>query len=533
MNEPVTRQRPTIDFDEFERSVREPAGAARPQDGDPLAELARLVGTRPDPYGDVFAEDRRQAPSGRPGEQAPRRPTVDFSAIEAGLRGTLPGEAVAPVQVSYPQASYPQAGYPQAGYPHPGYPQTYAQQGYPDPANGHQGYAPDAYAAHDHAVADQAWQEPAAASPAARDMRSRRPIYAMVAVIVAGIVGIGVAFAYKGSNSGPREIAMIKAVPGPTKIQPPADDSADQPTRDASILDKAQQPAPTKLVSRQEQPVDLSQTVNNAPRDVGAGLMPLYNFGSPGGGDAASVPVPPPPGAQDSQKPAEALGIAGDIEPIRVRTRSYRPDGTPIPNDQPPAAAMDNAPPAAPKVDKAALAKTATPKTTTPKSTTRIATTPKPIVTASRGDDAAPAATDPATPAAHKAKAAKAAPKAPTKIADATDNADDAAATQNGAAPNAAARNDAAPADAAPAGGGGFAVQLAAPGSEAEAKQASSRLSQKFASELSGHRLGFHKASSNGKSVFRVRVGSLTREEATDMCEKLKSSGGTCFVAKN
>ncbi|WP_158809011.1 SPOR domain-containing protein [Beijerinckia sp. L45] len=474
MSEPVTKQRPSIDFDEFERTIRDAAKPPRPQvrgqEDDPLAELARLVGTHHDPYGEVFAQNEAPQPD-------TRRPSIDFAAIEAGLRGTIPAHEAHAAQ-----------GHDQ--YSHDD--QTYYDQHDPAPADG-----------------DAGWYDHAQDAPPVAPSRSRRPIYAMAAVILVGVVGIGVAFAYKGSNSGPREIAMIKAAPGPTKIQPPADGSADQPNSDASMLDKAQQPAPTKLASHEEQPVDLAQTVQNAPRDVG--LSPLYNFGA--ANNAASVPVPAPPGQAD-QKPA--MGIAGDIEPIRVKTRSYRPDGTPIPNDQPPAAAMAAAPPAS-KADKAAIAKASTPKSATPKSTTRVAVTPKPkpIVTADAGD-AAPTDLNAAaaTPAPHKVKPVKA-PAKPVETASATDATDDAAQTAS-----------------VPAGGG-FAVQLAAPGSEAEAKAASTKLSAKFASALSGHRLSFHKADSNGKAVYRVRVGSLSREEATGICEKLKSSGGSCFVAKN
>ena len=76
-------------------------------------------------------------------------------------------------------------------------------------------------------------------------------------------------------------------------------------------------------------------------------------------------------------------------------------------------------------------------------------------------------------------------------------------------------------------------MQLAAPGSEADAKATSSRLAKKFAGSLGGHHLGFHKAESNGKSVFRVRVSSLSKPDAVSLCEKLKADGGSCFVAKN
>jgi hypothetical protein len=33
--------------------------------------------------------------------------------------------------------------------------------------------------------------------------------------------------------------------------------------------------------------------------------------------------------------------------------------------------------------------------------------------------------------------------------------------------------------------------------------------------------------------VYRVRVGNMSREEAVSLCEKLKSDGGSCFVARN
>jgi SPOR domain len=33
--------------------------------------------------------------------------------------------------------------------------------------------------------------------------------------------------------------------------------------------------------------------------------------------------------------------------------------------------------------------------------------------------------------------------------------------------------------------------------------------------------------------VYRVRVGNMSRDEAVSMCERLKASGGSCFVARN
>ncbi|TAL81761.1 MAG: hypothetical protein EPN75_03700, partial [Beijerinckiaceae bacterium] len=67
MSEPVAKQRPMINLDEFERRLKRPATS--PQGGDdPLAELARLVGNEQDPYQRVFQENPQgRSPSqGRP-----------------------------------------------------------------------------------------------------------------------------------------------------------------------------------------------------------------------------------------------------------------------------------------------------------------------------------------------------------------------------------------------------------------------------------------------------------------------------------
>ena len=37
----------------------------------------------------------------------------------------------------------------------------------------------------------------------------------------------------------------------------------------------------------------------------------------------------------------------------------------------------------------------------------------------------------------------------------------------------------------------------------------------------------------NGRSVYRLRVGNMSREEANGLCERLKADGGSCFVARN
>ena len=494
MSEPVAKERPPVDYDAYERRFGSPD-----HHEDPLAELARLVGEHHDPYQDVFADEAmaQHAPAAQHGYDARREPAfgaappvsprlkVDFAAIEAGLRGSLPSEPEAPAYAGSAEHEF----YAQ----HAEYPQD--EQAY----------------LQDHE--DQQWAAEPRQRPAVS--RGRRPIYAMAATIAVGVIGVGVAFAYKGTSSSPREIKTIMAAAGPTKIQPPADASNDQANQDAAILGKNGQAAPTQTVSREEQPVDLSAAVQeNTSRDADAGA------GSQG--DASSVAVPPSPSqtadgtstganGMPSVDPMASFGMEGMPAPKRVKVVSVRPDGTILPNDEPPAAALPT-PRSAQMADRAApVAKASTPRSgATPKTTSRIAQKPIKLAKA----DPAPAGN------ADDADAAPA-PK-PTKktkherVASAETTATDADTTAS-----------------VSSSGGGFAVQLAAPGSEADAKSASSRLAKKFADALSGRRLGFHKAQSNGKSVYRVRVGSLSKDEAVSLCEKLKADGGSCFVAKN
>lgn len=339
--------------------------------------------------------------------------------------------------------------------------------------------------------ADPAW-EPAYAAPA----RSRRPLFLTGSVIVLGLVGIGASFALKGHVGGSREIATIEAVPGPTKIQPEQPAGSDVPKESASILDKSPRPNAVALSNNQEQPVDLSR-LPAKPKVLSVGNAPLT--GAALSDQQAATAAVTPTAAQ------QPMTIAALIEPKKVRTVSVRPDGTVLPNDQAPA------PQSAAPAHAAPVASAATPvaKPSTPKTTARVApTTPTPKPTP------APAA-DASTPLALTGAKPKSATPAAKPVAVAKAEADD----------------DAAP--AAAASGGGFAVQLAAPGSEHDAKDAVSKLGAKFSSALGGRRPTIRKATVGTRDVFRVRVVNLSREEATTLCQKLQADGGTCFVAKN
>jgi len=139
-------------------------------------------------------------------------------------------------------------------------------------------------------------------------------------------------------------------------------------------------------------------------------------------------------------------------------------------------------------------------KAATPKSAARVATTPRPTAADANGN------LQPRTSVAAKAKR--------VELAD---------------------TRDLVPAAGAPqASTGSFAVQLAAPGTEQEARETQVRLMQKFAAELAGFHTSIHKAAVGGKPVYRVRVaGFSSRDEAIALCQKVQTGGGNCFVAKN
>jgi hypothetical protein len=464
MSEPIVKRRPMIDLEEFERRLRKPL-AANQGDDDPLAELARFVGEQEDPYQTMFEPlSRRPAGTLRGGpdhgggeEPAAREPLIggDFAAIEAGLLGLARHERGENLSLSEELDGREEA-------------EGAESWRYEDTANGSR-----------------------EAGPPFEEIRSRRPLYVMAAVIVAGIVGIGASFGFKGAVSPQDEIATIRATDGPAKIHPETATGTEIPNQDASMLGGSPQQPPVAVVNNVEQPTDLSAQANvpeaqaNPPRTI-AGLT----------AGAASVPVPAPP-AQAQPQSTEPLSIADLIEPKKVKTVSVRPDGTVMPNDAPPQVTAPTVPVPAARPAIASVAKAAT-----PKSAARVATTPRPAATESNGNP------QPRTSAATKAKR--------VELADTRD-----------------------PAPAAGTGSpqasqGSFAVQLAAPWTEQEARETQVRLMKKFAAELAGFHTSIHKAAVSGKPVYRVRVpGFPSRDEANALCQKLQSGGGNCFVAKN
>jgi sporulation related protein len=477
-----------INLDEFERRLRA-AGGGQARAEDPLAELARLV---------EFAH------LGIPNDEAPSRPRAAVAAAPAAPATPLETGALRPT----------------------------IEQEVED-------LAPGASEAEREARQDYAF-DGASAAEAAEERRPMRWKIAAAALALAGLAMIGAVFMLRSGGPGfTKDPPFIAAAKGPTKVAPPSDQAARASSdAGASLLSNDVRPGVVKLVNSEEQPVDLSAqaSVDNPPP---------ANPAMPNPPAAADQATPPPGTASDAGSlaapvntplvaPPAPLPPAMTPEfpaPKPVRTVSLRPDGTPIAMANPPDQAASAAQPAsaAPEApaspaptaasDAAGAAQPSTPKLDLP---------PKPSaksparVLVGKTDTTAPepSAETPREPSQNGAspKAERPAKKPKREVADATDT--------TGAIAEA-------PVDATAAtASGGWAVQLGAPRSEAEANSEIARLTAKYGAELNGSPIGVHKATVKGETIYRLRVVGLTKADAAKLCARLKGEGADCFIAK-
>jgi hypothetical protein len=144
----------------------------------------------------------------------------------------------------------------------------------------------------------------------------------------------------------------------------------------------------------------------------------------------------------------------------------------------------------------------------------------EPRRSASRTLATAPATTPVAEAPAEPPAAPAARPKAPQRVASVSP---ETTASTSEPAPTSASLT-------APVSG--YSVQLGVRGSESEARAAFREMQGKY-SQLSGKPELIRQAEVNGKTLFRVRVGPLAKNEASSLCSALQGAGGQCFVAKN
>jgi len=259
MDEPVTKRRPLIDMEEFERRLRRQSSGNQTDD-DPLAELARLISGQQDSFQRVTepqsqsSEDVRQD-TWESGER--KRPDGmerfiggDLASVEARLADARPQETT--------------------GAPITGREEPVAQKRLTGGDFGSiEGETPQI------AVATSS---PKAQEPEGRELdatcqdsgnvheeiTSRRSLYIMImaAIIIVGMVGIGASFSYRSGASPPPEIAIISENE-PAKPQLEKTNRSDVP--DASVLGVAPQPSPGTVVNNVERLVDPLQPRETMP----------------------------------------------------------------------------------------------------------------------------------------------------------------------------------------------------------------------------------------------------------------------------
>ena len=80
---------------------------------------------------------------------------------------------------------------------------------------------------------------------------------------------------------------------------------------------------------------------------------------------------------------------------------------------------------------------------------------------------------------------------------------------------------------------GSYVIQIASLPSEAEAQSSYNKLSAKFSGVIGGRGVDIRKAEIKNKGTYyRVRILAGSRQEATELCARYKSAGGSCLVSK-
>ena len=436
---------------------------------DPLAELARLIGQN-DPFAEFGRANARRA--------AAPPPTVNWSAPPVPL-------AAPAAQPSAPEA--PLYGAPD-GFRYQDEAET---AGHPAADTG--GFEPDPNHPSNAQLAGEEEDFYDDVPPAKR----RMGIMAIAAVFALAVIGTAGAFGYRAlfGTSGPSQPPpVIKADIAPSKIVPVTASKAPNKLITDRVADHAQD---EKLVSREEQPVEMKDKPAAAPPPQAQGSAPA----ALGSGVLSSEPKkirtiairPDQPGLGDNQ-PVGATATATAPAPPPPQTRMAPAPTAPT---APPAQAASNPPVAA------------NPEPPPPRQSETRAVAPVPHITASSGT--APLSLSPDASAAPGARAPMrtAAVAAPAPIARA-------------AKPAAAAS-------------GSYAVQLSSQRSEADAQAAFRSLQAKFPNQLGGRQALIHKVELGDKGTYyRAMVGPfVSANEASELCSGLKAAGGQCIVQRN
>ena len=335
--------------------------------------------------------------------------------------------------------------------------------------------------------------------------RRRGGLVLVIAVLGLAVLGTAGAFAYRAMFGGsmlPSLPPIIKAGNGPNKIVPGYGDARASNSAQTTVANTG---SSEKLVSREEQPVEIQEPSKTAPRVISTiPIAPNPNSLPPGASSIGAAPLAPAP-----------AGAAPAAAPPVIAT---------VPAAPPPAPAPASAEPK--KIH-----------TVTIRSDQ------------SGGTDAGAAASAPQHNSARSAKmsAAKPSAAAPASTGNqplslAPDSQGDVAATPPGAGAVSFSRarrrrhHNPLPAERRreTTASGGYAVQVSSQRSEADAQAAFRALRAKFPNQLGGREPIVRRADLGAKGIYyRAMVGPFaSMEEAAGMCSNLKAAGGTCLVQR-
>ncbi|MBK3399103.1 MULTISPECIES: SPOR domain-containing protein [Methylobacterium] len=320
-----------------------------------------------------------------------------------------------------------------------------------------------------------------AAEPRPRGRRRIALVGTALGIVAASIGGALTWKAFHHGRSGAPILVM--ADQAPLKVAPQNAGGVEIPDQNKQIYERGPiaKDGQIRIVNREEQPLDVKQAARALVAEAGPAASPATpgnalteSLGEPR--RVRTVSVRPEP------SPAEAQRAAQEAQQKAAQAQGAA--ASPIPTMTLPTEATGSTPAAAP---------------VTPRSSARVV----PIA--------------PQTPAAAAETPAPETPvqRPPQRVA----SAEPPVTTQ------------AVPTPQAPVGG--FSVQLSVRATEKEAEVAFKQARERYAAVLGNQSPLIRQAEVNGKSIYRVRVGPMSKESADGLCGKLKSAGAACFVAKN
>jgi hypothetical protein len=338
--------------------------------------------------------------------------------------------------------------------------------------------------------------------------------------------GLSVYAYYASSLPGKAESGkplVISADKEPVKVAPENPGGKTVPNQDKAVYERVagganDAPRQETLISSNEEPMDVVQ------RTLTSDNLPLQ-----GEEEAMTENL-------DTQDPrllpqqADANGAPQGEQPVsvmprKVRTMVVRPDGTLVEQEvTAPAAPVQQAtasvPPAA--TEKLAAHPALAEPTVAPKTAHVPPAQPAPM--SAPAAPAAPAqvvtASAPAVAPARPVPASRPADQPVNVVASVSDRGNVQSAT-------------AVPQQTASVGPGGYFIQVASLPSQAEAQKSYQSLSSKFGSVIGGRGVDIKSAAIAGKGTFyRVRIPAGSKDDAVQLCERYRSAGGSCLVAR-